>query len=124
MYCMNCGKEISGNIPICGECLQSVLDKHRAEQDILTRVNLEAQTFSIKEVVEDPIVEEAHIESEPETLLEDNDISSEEFHSPPPSNTQNTNDDSDKGAIIAAAIFAGIIAISLVFAAIKMSYES
>ena len=50
MFCINCGKEISGNIPICGECLQGVLDRHRAEQEVLTRVNLEAQPFSIKKV--------------------------------------------------------------------------
>jgi hypothetical protein len=45
MYCINCGREIDGNIPICGECLQGTLDKYKAEQDILTRVNLEAEMF-------------------------------------------------------------------------------
>ena len=114
MYCMNCGKEISGNIPICGECLQSVLDKHRAEQDILTRVNLEAQTFSIKEVVEESIIEKPLIESESETLLEDNDISSEEFHGPPPSNTQDTNNDDNTDFWITWGIILGIVGFLIV----------
>ena len=116
MYCMNCGKEISGNIPICGECLQSVLDKHRAEQDILTRVNLEAQTFSIKEVVEEPIVEEAHIEPKPEISSEDNDISSEEFHDPAPSNTQDTNNDDNTDLWITWGIILGIVGFIIICA--------
>ena len=105
---MNCGKEISGNIPICGECLQSILDKHRAEQDILTRVNLEAQPFSIKDVKEEPIVEEAHIESKSETSLENNDISSKESHDPPHSNTQDTNNNDDTYWWIIWGIFLAI----------------
>ena len=50
MYCINCGKEIDGNIPICGECLQSVLDRHQEKQNILTKVDLTAEAFSIKEI--------------------------------------------------------------------------
>lgn len=116
MYCMNCGKEISGNIPICGECLQSTLDKHRAEQDILTRVNLEAQPFSIKDVKEEPIVKEAHIESNSETSLEDNDISSKEYHAPPPSNTQDTNNDdnTDLWNIVFLILIIGIVVFSII----------
>ena len=55
MYCMNCGKEMGGNIPVCGECLQGVLDKCKAEQDILTRVNLEAQSFVVAKAEEKTI---------------------------------------------------------------------
>lgn len=75
MYCMNCGKEIGGNIPICGECLRSILDKYRAEQDIITRVNLEAQPFVIDESAMEPTpeVSEAVVEEseELETFLQD-----------------------------------------------------
>ena len=61
MYCMNCGKEIGGNIPICGECLQSVLDKYKVEQDVLTRVNLKAQPFVVDKKEVKPISEESKI---------------------------------------------------------------
>ena len=57
MYCINCGKEIDGNIPICGECLQSILDRHQEKQNILTKVDLTAEVFSIKEVATPEIVE-------------------------------------------------------------------
>ena len=118
MYCMNCGKEISGNIPICGECLQSVLDKHKAEQDILTRVNLEAQPFSIKEVEEEPVLEDPNIEEESETLSGDNDISSEEFHSQTAPGTQSTNDDDNTGVWIAWGIILGIVGVIIICAAL------
>lgn len=75
MYCMNCGKEIGGNIPVCGECLQSILDKYKAEQDILTRVNLEAQPFMIDGGASMPASEEpeiaAEVPEELESLLQD-----------------------------------------------------
>lgn len=71
MYCMNCGKEIGGNIPVCGECLQSILDKYKAEQDILTRVNLEAQQFMIDDGgVLMPTSEESEIAAEESEELE------------------------------------------------------
>lgn len=57
MYCINCGKEIDGNIPICGECLQSVLDRHQEKQNVLTKVDLTAEVFSIKEVATPEVVE-------------------------------------------------------------------
>ena len=46
---------MGGNIPVCGECLQGVLDKCKAEQDILTRVNLEAQSFVVAKAEEKTI---------------------------------------------------------------------
>lgn len=110
MYCMNCGKEISGNIPICSECLQSVLDKHRAEQDILTRVNLEAQTFSIKEGTDESTIEKSEGESE---------IQSDDHHD---TDTQQIDNDSDSGAMVAAAIIVGIITICLALTAIKIIF--
>ena len=92
MYCMNCGKEIGGNIPICGECLQSILDKYKAEQDILTRVNLEAQPFVIDESAMEsiPEVSEAVVEvsEELETFLQ-------EGASELPDTPREENDDSD-----------------------------
>lgn len=75
MYCINCGREIDGNIPICGECLQGALDKYKAEQDILTRVNLEAEMFSLyknsPESEQSPEVEpQEHSENVPESESE------------------------------------------------------
>ena len=114
MYCMNCGKEISGNIPICGECLQSVLDKHRAEQDILTRVNLEAQPFSIKEVEEEPVVEELTIEPETETLSEE----SIKFHGEASENTQKKDEDDNNDIWITFAIVMAIVSFLVICVAL------
>lgn len=82
MYCINCGKEIRGNIPICGKCLQGVLDKHKIEQDVLTRVTLEAQHFCIKAPKEE----------------------TNAIHEKAPANTQNITDDDNKEAWVAFAI--------------------
>ena len=79
MYCINCGKEIVGNIPICGECLQNVLDKYKAEQDVLTRVDLEAQLFNTKEDSEEVVVKE---EVKQDSCISQNEdiISSDDVH--------------------------------------------
>lgn len=92
MYCMNCGKEIGGNIPVCGECLQSILDKYRAEQDIITRVNLEAQPFVIDGGVSMPASEELEIAAE-----ESEELGSllQEGASELPDTPREENDDSD-----------------------------
>ena len=105
MFCINCGKEISGNIPICGECLQGVLDRHRAEQEVLTRVNLEAQPFSIKKVEKKTIVEEPPTVPEPETLSEE----PKEVHEEDATNTQNAPEDDSKDGWITFAIVMAVV---------------
>ena len=114
MYCINCGKEIDGNIPICGQCLQGILDKHKAEQDILTQVNLEAQLFHIKEGKEDTTVEEWIPNTKREEIQESDICDKEDFHGDAPTKQEDPSEDS--GFLIWTII--AIIIIALILCAI------
>lgn len=67
MYCINCGKEVEGNIPICGGCLQGILDKYRAEQDLIAKVEEEAIQFHPKDGDILPNGEEYSVDEETES---------------------------------------------------------
>lgn len=114
---MNCGKEIGGNIPVCGECLQSILDKYNAEQDILTRVNLEAQPFMIDGGASMPASEEpeiaAEVPEELESLLQDG-------ASELPDTPRKENDDSDGLLSYFFAICIIVVVTILIIAAITV----
>lgn len=115
MYCINCGKEIDGNIPICGQCLQGILDKHKAEQDILTQVNLEAQLFHIKEGKEDKedtTVEEWIPNTKREEIQESDICDKEDFHGDAPTKQK---DPSENSTFLITTIMAIIIIVVIVF---------
>lgn len=110
MYCINCGKEIEGNIPICGECLQGVLDQYKAKQDVLTRVNLEAQPFNIKDNSSETVVEE-EAEQTSCTSQDENAVNEES-----PTTSQQSSKEDSIGDVISVFIVLVIITLSIIAA--------
>lgn len=47
MYCVNCGKEIIGNIPICKECALKVILNESKGDELKQKIVSEAEVFSI-----------------------------------------------------------------------------
>lgn len=65
MYCVNCGKQVDGTIPICQDCALLVL-QNSSNIPLSEKVILEAEDFSIKldsEVAKHESEEDNKIES-------------------------------------------------------------
>lgn len=47
MYCMNCGKQVNGDIPLCVDCAMLVIQKQIYSQRIAIRAEVEAEEFTL-----------------------------------------------------------------------------
>lgn len=48
MYCINCGKQIDGTIPVCCDCAMLVIQKQIHTNKLVDKIDIEAQEFSLK----------------------------------------------------------------------------
>lgn len=49
MYCINCGKPIDGDIPLCRDCAMMVIRRQSKFEELTNRINAEAQEFSLSD---------------------------------------------------------------------------
>lgn len=101
MYCVNCGKQVNGQIPICQDCALRVL--HSASDNSLTqKVKLEAEDFNI---ISDSKITDANIDVNKQ-------IESTSKQS------SNSNEDKDYSILIKIAISAMVIIIVIVLSSL------
>ena len=47
MYCINCGKQVNGNIPVCSDCAMLVIQEQLQSHKLAEKIDIEAQEFSL-----------------------------------------------------------------------------
>ena len=65
MHCINCGKQVNGNIPVCSDCAMLVIQEQLQSNKLAEKIDIEAQEFSLTnenepESIPDSIKKHAH----------------------------------------------------------------
>ena len=47
MHCINCGKQVNGNIPVCSDCAMLVIQEQLQSHKLAEKIDIEAQEFSL-----------------------------------------------------------------------------